>query len=168
MTNPCEKAFSKGIEDRQNYPLHTGSYKLNETTREINRQIKAIDRIIAWKQKWQDDSFFICCMSSDCHLWLKGLPIHISRLMGYNIQPAITALAGNGVSKQDITVLENCFTPQIEDLIDHCAVVRERYRKNISLEYDNMKNGQSAFRELNIEALFITKGILAGIPEECR
>jgi hypothetical protein len=88
--------------------------------------------------------------------------------MGYNIRHAILALGGDGVSKQDITVLENFFKPEIEDLIDHCEVVRKRYRKNISLEYHNMKNGQSEFRELNFEALFITTRILDAIPEECR
>ena len=164
MTNPCEKSFNKGIEDRQKYPLHTGSYKLNETTREINRQIKAIDRIIAWKQKWQDGSFFICCTSADCDIWLKSLPIHISKRMGYNIQPAITALVGNGISKQDITVLEKCFRPKIEEFVEYCDEVRERYRKNISLEYHNMIYGQSEFRELNLKALFIITGILASIP----
>ena len=88
--------------------------------------------------------------------------------MGFNIRHAILALGGDGVSKQDITVFVKRFRPQIEEFVEYCDEVRERYRKNISLEYDNMKNGQSEFRELNIEALFITTGILAAIPEECR
>jgi hypothetical protein len=107
----CEREYKKGFAKRQKYPLREGSPKLNETVSEINRQIKAIDRIIAWKQGYQDSSFYLCCTSSDCHIWLKNLPAHLAWLMGYNIRHGILALGGEGVSKHDIDNIEKRFRP---------------------------------------------------------
>ena len=107
-------------------------------------------------------------MACEAHVWLKRLPSQIADEVGYKTQPAIPALAGDGVSKQRISNLENHFYPRIKKLVEDCDEVREflRVPENMETEFDDMVLGCSKVGPLIQELEKISGLILATVPNE--
>jgi hypothetical protein len=98
-------------------------------------------------------------MASDKHTWLKNVPLDIAFSLGYDLLPGLLALKKEGalcVDRAYPSIEQGCIT-----LVDHCEQVRNAIRKDIKVEYRQMKHGGSLLEPLIEEAMDLTRRALA-------
>jgi hypothetical protein len=96
-----------------------------------------------------------CCTTEDKATWLKDLPGHIARELGYNLIPAIEALTVEGVPAGDINTFIQSIKPQVDQLLVDCDAIQTGISRSIQGEYDAMKAGNSELIRICNEALDI-------------
>jgi hypothetical protein len=98
-------------------------------------------------------------MASDKHTWLKNLPLDIAFSLGYDLLPGLLALKKEGalcVDRDYPAIAQDCLK-----LVDRCGQVRNAIRKDIKVEYRQMKQGSSLLEPLIEEAIDLTRRALA-------
>jgi hypothetical protein len=154
----CYSAFGEGKAQRVTYPLHQGRYKLEERE---GRFIAAKETLCMVREFVSGRSrclYLGGCMASDKHTWLKNLPLDIAFYLGYDLLPGLLALKKEGVLcvDRDYSALEqDCL-----QLVDRCEQVRNAIKKDIKVEYRQMKQGGSLLEPLIEEAIDLTQRAL--------
>ena len=121
MMDKCQMEYQKGQKARALSPLSEGQYKLKEVRARWESHKALVERIKDCKvNRWPLPEFMRHCTREDHRKWLKSLPICVSRRLGYEIEPAIGALIGDGISAQTIQEIKVQHKPRIEQLIQDC------------------------------------------------
>jgi hypothetical protein len=157
----CRKAFEQKQKDQLSFPLKSGVYKIKEVCLILKSWNNNIDILAESKNKKRKPPMMCHCTAEDSYKWLKDIPLVIaSEFMGYKILPGLHALRGDEVSEETVNKIKTTYIPEIDKFIDECDEVELRLRKNIGLEYQKWKYGQSDLKTLINKALSIVDGIL--------
>ena len=156
----CQAVFRKAMRDRRaNHPLdRISAYKVSEVRGTIERLLRTVVEVAAFVTGGSSAPvpFLLgCCTTEDKATWLKDLPGHIARELGYNLIPAIEALTVEGVPAGDIATFIGSIKAQVDQLLVDCDAVQMGNARSIKPEYVAMTAGNSDLIRLSKEALRI-------------
>ena len=118
----CQLEYQRGQKARTLSPLSCGRYKLCEVRERLESHKAEVDRIRNCKINGQRlPEFMRHCTREDYRKWLKSMPLHVGRRLGYDIEPAIDALVGDDISAQTIQKIKADCQPRIARLIQDCG-----------------------------------------------
>ena len=151
----CQDAFNTGTADRATYPLHSGIYKLRDARNNLNRCADTVANISAYQREGPDAGrgWFGCCTHEDADVWLKSLPEVLAHELGYNVMPAIRALAGDGVPADKVAGCLHRAQGKVDGLVPLCDTARGWLAPSIDREYRRMKNHDSMLEPLIVHAM---------------
>jgi hypothetical protein len=155
----CYSAFGEGKAQRVTYPLHQGRYKLEEREGRFIAAKETLRMVREFVSGRSRCLYLGGCMASDKHTWLKNLPLDIAFSLGYDLLPGLLALKKEGalcVDREYPAIEQDCL-----QLVARCEQVRNAIRKNIKVEYRQMKQGDSLIEPLIEEAMELTRRALA-------
>jgi hypothetical protein len=149
-TETCHEAFKRGLQDRKAYPLSSGARRLKESLDGPQRISETLHNIAAdLKLKARDyERYFGACTSDDAAVWLRSVPAQITYDLGYNIVPAIYALAADGVPQAIVGKCSARANSVIPTIINHCEEARIALRRGVKREFRMMKSGGSSLQPL--------------------
>jgi len=154
----CLQSFNDGKAQRVSYPLHQGRYKLEERERRFIFTKETLRMVRDFVGGRSSCLYLGGCMASDKHIWLKNLPLDLAFLLGYDLLPGLLALKKEGalyVDRDYPAVEQDCLK-----LVDCCEQVRNAIKKDIKVEYRQMKQGGSLLEPLIEEAMDLTRRAL--------
>jgi hypothetical protein len=146
----CHEAFERGLEDRKAYTLSSGARRLRESLdgpQRISETLRNIAADIRCKGHGYS-RLFGSCTSDDAAVWLKRRPQNIAYDLGYNVVPAIKALARDGVPADAVSRCLASASSVIPAILDDCEAARINLSHRIRTEYTRMKAGQSTVQPL--------------------
>lgn len=155
----CLQSLDEGKAKRMSYPLHQGRYKLEERERRFVLNKETLRMVRDFVRGRSSYLYLGGCMASDKHTWLKNLPLDIAFSLGYDLLPGLIALKKEGalyVDRDYPAVEQDCLK-----LVDCCEQVRNAIKKDIKVEYRQMKQGGSLLEPLIDEAIDLTRRALA-------
>jgi hypothetical protein len=155
----CLQSFNAGKAQRVSYPLHQGRYKLEERERSLGAIKDSLRMVRDFVNGRSSCTYLGCCMASDKHTWLKNLPLDIAFSLGFDLLPGLLALKKEGalcVDREYPAIEQDCL-----QLVDRCEQVRNAIKKDIKVEYRQMKQGGSLLDPLIDEAIDLTQRALA-------
>lgn len=155
----CLQSFNDGKSQRVSYPLHQGRYKLDERERRFVFTKATLRMVRDFVRGRSSCEYLGGCMASDKHTWLKNLPLDIAFSFGYDLLPGLLALKKEGalcVDRDYPAIEQDCL-----ELVDRCEQVRKAIKKDINLEFRQMKHGGSLLEPLIEEAIYLTQRALA-------
>ena len=158
----CQDAFQRGLQNRKAYPLSSGARRLRESLDGPQHVSETLRNIAAdLKPKARDyERYFGACTSDDADVWLKSVPAQLAFDLGYDVVPAIKALARDGVPP---AVVNGCLaraTRVVPVILDDCEEARIALRRGIKHEYKLMKSGGSTVQPLVNAVETLIKGTL--------
>lgn len=161
----CHDIFNTALAERAKYPLTQGWYKLEEARRAAERLQECLTTVqtrIRTGGKFGEAENLGPCMAHERGTYLKGIPGQLAHLIGYDILPAIAALEGDGVPKEEAQRLLRSAETVAQRLLADCEAVRLHLKGGINHEYDAMKRGESMLLELldEVKANFGRKACL--------
>ena len=128
----CRVAFDEARQQRSQSPFSEGASKLRETEDTLKRMGETIQNIGKLKHPHPDISLG-CCMSDETEDWLRGLPEQIADLLGCNILPAIAALGGDGVGRDEVDNRLDVANLRAKSLLKACEALRVRPTKDLAI-----------------------------------
>lgn len=143
----CQDAFRVGRAERDNHPLRSGLYKLEEARQDIESWRELLSTIAARLRSggtFGADENLGPCMAQERGIYLKGLPGRLAQLIGYKILPGIAALGGDGIPRVEVERLLHSAQTKAQHLIADCESVRLRLEGGIDHEYREMRQGNGA------------------------
>lgn len=155
----CYQAFGEGKVNRVSCPLSKGRYKLEELKGSFISLLRTLCMVREYVSGESRSTYFGGCGASDKSTWLKRLPTLIAELLGYNLLPALLALKNEGALSVDSDypgIDYDCLR-----LLDRLERVRTAIKKDINVEYRQMKQGGSLLEPLIEEAIDLTRRALA-------
>ena len=167
MRETCRDAFARGEADRAACPLRMGDYKLRESRFSLAVMLETLEQVKAYQlsSPSEYERSLGCCTSYDAATWIEGLPAGIARELGYNILPAIAALAADGVP-DSVVQMEAGFSYQDALIqVDNCdAVGRVLHAGGINLEIERLLRHRSLVVPLIHRAMGMIDDALALVP----
>jgi hypothetical protein len=160
----CYETFRKGQLLRRQHPLQQGQYKLEECQSRLQSCHEEIGRIRRFLTRKGSQYDLWHCTAEDKHLWLKELPDHVARRLGYEVLPGLLALGADGATPAGIARALPRIEAECLGLLDSLEAVRVVIRRNIRLEYWHMKRGGSLLEPLVEEAIEIIDHALGVLP----
>ena len=88
----CFSLFRNAQAARREYPLIRGLYKLEQVESELKSWLNT-----AWDIEFNGIPK-AHCVNQDAWGWIQALPNHVVHTLGYDVVPAIEALAGDAIS----------------------------------------------------------------------
>jgi hypothetical protein len=162
----CNEAFNKGAEQRAEFPLPHGAYKLIETRDRLKSCKAEIDRIRNYVSGRADKWSLAHCTYYDKHKWLKDLPEWVSFDLGRDLLPGLLACEGD-IDGADLITIQSIY-PALESscnkVIDNFESTRKQINKSIKVEYSAMKSGGSLLEPLFDDAIGLFDKALSVIP----
>ena len=162
----CNEAFNKGAEQRAEFPLPHGAYKLTETRDRLKSCKAEIDRIRNYVSGKADKWSLEHCTYYDKHKWLKNLPEWVAFCLGRDLLPGLLACEGE-IDGADLITIQNIY-PALESschkLIDNFESTRQQINKSIKVEYLAMKSGGSLLEPLIDDAIGLVDKALSVLP----
>ena len=143
----CKSAFDRAQKLRQRHPLWSGKYKLHEVTAALEKVLRSFDNIVDYRKGKNRQPYgqvdlggFLAC---EMHTRLRNIPRMLADFLGYDIQPSVAALVGDGLSTtivtQEIQKI-NAFTSQF---LSDCDAAHLLLKGPISAEYARLEDGSS-------------------------
>lgn len=142
----CYQEFGEGKARRVTFPLRKGRYKLEEHARNLVADKDTLRMVRDFVSGRSCCVYLGGCMTSDHQVWLKNVPLSIAFSLGYNLLPGLLALKNEGsifVDRDYPAIEQDCL-----QLVDRCEQVRKAIRKDIKVEYRQMKQGDSLLEPL--------------------
>jgi hypothetical protein len=128
----CRVAFDEARQQRSQSPFSEGASKLRKTEDTLKRMGETIQNISRLKPP-QPNASVGCCMYDERDDWLRGLPEQIAELLGCNILPAIAALGGDGVSRDEVDNRLDVANLRAKRLLKACEALRVRPTKDLAI-----------------------------------
>lgn len=128
----CHDIFNTALAERAKYPLTEGRYKLEEALLAIGRWqdlVTTIQARVRTEGKFGEAENLGPCMADERGTYVKGIPARLARLIGYDILPAIAALEGDGVPKEEVQRLLRRAETVAQRLLDDCEATRLRRKR---------------------------------------
>ncbi len=144
---PCREAFDRMQKARQNYPLHTGRYKLREARDYLDKMLCGFDNIVDYQQRdpkpiYGDEDLggFLAWETRDR---LRSIPTMLAEMAGYTVRPGLLALTGDGVPQALVDTQARIFRPFMEQFIAECDEMHDQLKAPLQIEYDKLAAGES-------------------------
>jgi hypothetical protein len=137
-------SYQRGLEERRNYPLHYGYYKLVEVTARMQsylNEVKTIEKHKKLNSRLPRNMSH--CTREDAHVWLKRLPDVIAHRLGHDLLPSIHALHADGITASIVAQLSGNFARQTSAALYLCEKSRSTLASGIGNEYRDMREGRS-------------------------
>jgi len=153
----CQDTFAEAQLRRRSFPLEAGAYKLREARHRLSRMMKTIEAIGDFLRQPGSvrscSALGPCCTTDDKAIWLKGVPDQVAEKLGYDILPAIAALAAEeGIAETDVAAELATARARADQLVDQCEAQRVRLKRGVKAEYPEIKSGQSELYVLLVDA----------------
>lgn len=97
------------------------------------------------------------CTEEDKGYRLKRVPEIVADELGYNLIPAVKALAREGVPAVDINLFIRTIKPLVDRLLADCDAVQLATAPSIKPEYAALKAGYSPMEQISTDALYIVE-----------
>ena len=152
---PCHDAFGAAQLQRTKYPLTSGAYKLRQVRDAIARQQSTMNAIRDLHQSpasKRPGVLLGCCTTDDMEDWLKNLPQQVADMLSYDMLPAIAALAGDGISADDVAGELESANAHACNLLKDCAKQNKRLHDRVESELRSIKRGYSNLYALLVDA----------------
>ena len=167
----CHDTFAEAQLRRRSYPLEAAVYKLREARHRLSRMMKTIEAIGDFLRQPGSvrscSALGPCCTTDDKAIWLKGVPDQVAEKLGYDILPAIAALATEErTTETDVAAELASAQARVDELLMDCEAQRVRLKGGIKPEYAAIKSGRSELGDLLIGGDHITQPSLGLIAEE--
>ena len=150
MTKTCQDAFQWGLQNRKAYPLSSGARRLKESLdgpQRISETLRNIAEDLKFKRRG-GERYLGACTSDDVDVWLKSVPAQLAFDLGYDVLPAIYALAADGVPQAIVGKCSSRANSVIPTIIDQCEEARVALRRGVKREFRMMKSGGSTVQPL--------------------
>jgi hypothetical protein len=157
---PCSRTFQASIKEREDKcPFdHISAYKVRESRENIESMISTVTEIIDVVSSGEIHSpplLLGSCTSEDKAIWLKALPRNLAQELGYNLIPAVGALAVEGVPEPAINGFIQSIKEKVCQLLKDCDALQAATSRSINGEYALMKAGRSDMLRICKDALRI-------------
>ena len=153
----CHDTFAEAQLRRRSYPLEAGAYKLREARHGLGRMMETVDAIGDFLRKPKSvtpgATIGLCCTTDDKDYWLKTLPEQVAEKLGYDILPAVAALAAEeNIAETDVAAELATARARADQLISQGEAQRVRLKGGIKVEYAAIKSGCSDLYALLVDA----------------
>ena len=153
----CQDTFAAAQQRRRSYPLDAGAYKLREARHALLRMMETVDAIGDFLRKpksvTQGATIGLCCTTDDKDYWLKTLPEQVAEKLGYDILPAVAALAAEeNIAETDVVAELTSAQARSNQLLENCEAQQTRLKRGIKVEYAAIKSGCSDIYALLVDA----------------
>lgn len=145
--NKVTNAFIHKGNERKNYPLIRGIYKLEDAKYNLEQLSNGVNNIINYRLK-KTPYLWSPCYPNEISYWLRNMPIYISEDFGYNVVPALNALRGDGLSNSEYEAIKLKFDPLIYEYVDECARFYETLKQTIRFETSYWPSGKYPLKNL--------------------
>ncbi len=147
QNQPCREAYERQKMARQNYPLYKGKYKLREAHAALDKMLYSFDNIVDYQHRvpkpvYENEELggFLAWETPDR---MRQIPIILSKMAGYKIQPGLKALTGDGVPQGLVDTQARLLQPFIDQFIAECDQMHDRLKGPLQDEYDKLAAGES-------------------------
>jgi hypothetical protein len=141
MKQTCQQIFQNALNERLEYPLHEGIYKLKEGRNSLRSTLEEIQTIAALKRNEVENYQLQQCQPSEIASWLRSVPSYLAHVLGRTVLPAFGALTADGVPPYVVARLEAAATAKIECIIADLDNAQRILANPIREEYARMKWG---------------------------
>lgn len=152
----CHDTFANAQLKRRPYPLKAGAYKLREARHRLLRMMETVDAISDYLREpnslMKGAALGPCCTKDDKACWLRNLPKQVADMLGYDIQPSIAALTGDGIAEKMVLAELAGARARVDQLLVDCEAQRTRLKGKGKSEYGAIKSGQTDLYDLLVGA----------------
>ena len=155
---PCASELKRGLDMRTQHPLHTGLYKLREAQHAMGKcldEFELLSHLFRTKQPLKGN-----CTYGDHTPWIKERPLRIAFELGWKVLPAIEALTGDGISREEVARYLTVFIQRVADLVIQCDQVLPSIKGPIRHEYERWMNHGSIVTPLLESGLWIIESAM--------
>lgn len=165
MATPTS-VFLAAMERRvANHPFdRISAYKIRECRDNLQRNLHTVASIADYlcaRRSERHPSMLVGCTEEDKGYRLKRVPEIVADELGYNLIPAVKALALEGVPAGDIKLFIRTIKPQVDRLLADCDAVQTVTARSIKPEYAALKAGYSPTEQISADALSIAEQAVA-------
>ena len=147
-----------------NHPFdRISAYKIRECRDNLQRNLHTVTSIADYlcaRRSERHPSMLVGCTEEDMGYRLKRVPEIVADELGYNLIPAVKALALEGVPAVDINLFIRTIKPQIDRLLADCDAVQTVTARSIKPEYAALKAGYSPTEQISANALCIAEKVV--------
>lgn len=148
-----------------NHPFdRISAYKIRECRDNLKHNLNTVASIADYlcaRRSERHPSMLVGCTEEDKGYRLKRVPEIVADELGYNLIPAIKALALEAVPAVDINLFVRTIKPQVDRLLADCDVVQRATARSIMPEYGALKAGYSSMEQVSADALYIAEQAVA-------
>lgn len=144
-----------------NHPFdRISAYKIRECRDNLQHNLKTVRSIADYLRASPGDrhsNMLVGCTEEDKGYRLKRVPEIVADELGYNLIPAVKALAREGVPAVDINLFIRTIKPLVDRLLADCDAVQLATAPSIKPEYAALKAGYSPMEQISTDALYIVE-----------
>lgn len=148
-----------------NHPFErVSAYKIRECRDNLQHNLNTVASIADYlraRQSARHPNMLMGCTEDDKGYRLKRVPEIVAGELGYNLIPAVNALALESVPAVDINLYIRAIKPQVDRLLADCDAVRGAIARSIRPEYAALRAGYSPLEQISAEALYIAEQAVA-------
>lgn len=142
-----------------NHPFdRISAYKIRECRDNLQHNLNTVASIAEYlcaRQSYRPPSMLVGCTEEDKGYRLKRVPEIVADELGYNLIPAVKALALEGVPAVDINLFILNIKLRVNRLLADCDAVQRATARSIKPEYAALKAGYSSMEQISADALYI-------------
>lgn len=162
----CYEIYQAAFDRRQyNHPFdRVSAYKIRESRGNLHHELellRSVQAYLAAPKSARRATQLVGCAPDDMARRLKQVPVNLATELGYNLVPAVTALAVEGVPPSDVKAFALKHQQQVHALVPHCEAARLACRRPSSQLYRELRLGQSLLPGLCLRAIGIADQAVA-------
>lgn len=144
--------YDNAISKRGLYPLANGGlYKLQEVEYWMDRATHCVGELIDYRNGRSRSRVCSGCLWEDRAAWLRSIVCDVPWRLGYEVNPAIKALAFDGLKQGEIISIQKIADLKIPFLLDLVDQVDFSINTNLQNEYGLWRTDRSLVRDLLVE-----------------
>ena len=89
---------------------------------------------------------------------MRQIPIMLTEIAGYDVQPGLKALTGDGVPKRMVNTQARLLQPFMDQFLAECEQVHSQLKAPLQSEYDKLAAGES-------ELVWLTRCLFRQVEE---
>lgn len=163
MSKPtCRKVFREALQHRRSHhPFdRISAYKVRESRNNLRNEVETVASVVAHIRKGAKSaaaSPLVGCTSGDKAARMKDVPRNIALELGWNLVPAMEALAVEGIPTSVVAAFVSTIKGRVVQLMQDCDAIQAGISGSIQSEYARMKAGRSELARICGEALAIAE-----------
>jgi hypothetical protein len=158
----CRENFDAALQHRRSrHPFdRISAYKVTESQKNIQHEADVVASVAAYVRngaKRASASALLGCTPEDKAMRLKDVPRNIARELGWNLVPAIEALAVEGIPARYVGAFIRSIRGDVKQILCDCDAIQSETSCSIQHEYARMRAGHSEIGRVCGEALDIAE-----------
>lgn len=154
MKPNCYTTFDQATDERSQFPLNAGIYKLRDALRgfeKIEANTEQATRFVNGEGYYGEFS-----SKELADAWIRNVPVQIAQILGHDVVPAMAALVGDGVPTDAVELLRQRYHPPLANLLDRAQFALTKF----DLRREYRKDRQTPLRHLLTDLTAVTSNLL--------